>query len=265
QHEGYTRIALVFGTDTTAQTDLPGIQYGIAHLHLHVVAKLNLNPDQPSYQSDAARLLAAKPQVIFTEEDHTTAGTFFGDIAQLGKVPPIIGDAATIQNDWLKALAGAIGSSAFSRDFTGITPEPAQTTAAHGAWVKALGQASAHVKSPISQWYNEPYAEASYDGVIMQALAMIAAKSTSPAVYNPFINDVTQPGPGKVKVYDFASGKAALAAGKKIQYIGVSGPVTFNQWHNFYGNQIAVQFPQGTLASQKVLGVILAPKLEVAG
>jgi neutral amino acid transport system substrate-binding protein len=263
--KGYSRVALVFGTDTTAQTDLPGIQYGAAHLHLDVVANIKLTPDQPSYQSDAARLLAAKPQAIFTEEDHTTAGTFFGDVAQLGTVPPIIGDSGTIENDWMSAVASAIGKSKFVTDYTGVTSQPAPTTAAEAAWKAALAGASANVKAPISQWYNEPYAQADYDGVIMQALAMVAAKSTSPAVYNSYIMNISEPGPGKVKVYNFAQGKAALQAGKQIEYIGAFGAVAFNKWHNFYGNQVAVSFPTASLSSQKILGVVPASVLEAAG
>lgn len=263
--KGYSRVALVFGTDTTAQTDLPGIQYGASHLHLDVVANIKLTPDQPSYQSDAARLLAAKPQVIFTEEDHTTAGTFFGDVAQLGTVPPIIGDSGTIENDWMSAVASGIGKSKFVADYTGVTAQPAPTTAAEQAWKTALSGASANVKAPVSQWYNEPYAQADYDGVIMQALAMVAAKSTSPAVYNSYIKNISEPGAGKVKVYNFAQGKAALQAGKQIEYIGAFGQVAFNKWHNFYGNQVAVSFPTPSLASQKVLGVVPASALEAAG
>ena len=263
--KGYTRIALVFGTDTTAQTDLPGIAYGVKHLHLNVVANINLTPGQPSYQSDAAKLLAASPQVIFTEEDHTTAGTFFGNVAQLGTVPPIIGSSGTIENDWMSAVSSAIGVSAFARIYTGLTSQPAKKTAAEKAWVKALNHSTSHVKKPVRQWYNEPYAQAAYDGVIMQALAMVAAKNTSPAVYNRYIAAVTGPGRGKVKVYNFAAGKAALLKGKKIQYIGAVGAVTFNKWHNFYGNQVAVQFPNADLSTQKIRGIVKASVLEMAG
>jgi hypothetical protein len=33
-------------------------------------------------------------------------------------------------------------------------------------------------------------------------------------------------------VHSFAEGKAALAAGKAIHYVGAGGAVNFNQWHN---------------------------------
>lgn len=263
--KGYTRVALVFGTDTTAQEDLPGITYGIKHLGLKVVSKINLTPDQPTYQSDAASLLAAHPQAIFTEEDATTAGTFFGDVAQLGTVPPIIGDSGTIEDTWVKAVAGAIGKSAFASDYTGITVAPPKPTPAHGAWVSAVKGAGKYLEKPVSQWFSEPYAEAEYDGLIMQALAMVAAKSTNPTVFNNYIEAVSEPGSGKVIVYNFATGKKDLLAGKKIQYVGASGPVAFNQWHNFYGNQAAEQFPNGTTSTEKTIGIIPASELEAAG
>ncbi len=36
-------------------------------------------------------------------------------------------------------------------------------------------------------------------------------------------------------VKTFAQGKAALAAGKTIDFVGVTGQVTFNQYHNSGG------------------------------
>ncbi len=265
KQKGYKRIALVFGTDTTAQGDLPGISYGVKHLGLDVVANVSLTPDQPSYQSDAATLLAAHPQAIFTEEDATTAGTFFGDIAQLGTVPPIIGDSGTIENGWLGAVSAAMGASTFASDYTGLTPAPAKTTPAHAAWVSAVKGAASHVLKPANQWFNEPYAEAEYDGLIMQALAIVASKSIVPSVFNNWIKTVSSPGPGKVTVYNFAEGKRELLAGKKIHYVGVSGPVTFNQWHNSYGDQAAVRFPQSSLTSEKVVGLVKGSVLGAAG
>jgi len=67
------------------------------------------------------------------------------------------------------------------------------------------------------------------------ALAMLAAKSTTPAVFNKDVVTVTAPGSGKTVVTSFAAGKAALAAGKQIQYVGAGGPIAFNQSHNSTG------------------------------
>jgi ABC-type branched-subunit amino acid transport system substrate-binding protein len=263
--QGYNRIALVFGTDTTAQTDLPGIEYGAKNLHLTIVDNAELTPDQASYQSDAAKLLAAHPQVIMTEEDATTAGTFFGELAQLGRVPPVIGDSGTVQGQWINAVSSAIGKSNFAKLYTAVTIQSPNPTPANSAMNSALEHVSSQVVKPVSQWFGEPYAESAYDGVILQALAMLAAHSVKPSVYNSYIQAVSEPGPGKVQVYTFAQGKSELAAGKKIQYIGAEGPIVFNQYHNYYGNQVAAEFPTGQMSSEKVLYVVPAAQLEAAG
>jgi len=66
-----------------------------------------------------------------------------------------------------------------------------------------------------------------YDGLVVGALAMIAAKSTDPTVYVKSIPEVSTPGPDHTNVYNFADGAKLLAQGKKIKYFGASGPLTF--------------------------------------
>jgi branched-chain amino acid transport system substrate-binding protein len=84
-----------------------------------------------------------------------------------------------------------------------------------------------------------------YDGVNVMALAMVAAKSTSPKVFDPYITKVTEPGSGKTVVNTFAAGKAALQAGKQIQYVGAGGPIVFNHWHNSTGAFEAAKYVKG--------------------
>jgi branched-chain amino acid transport system substrate-binding protein len=86
-----------------------------------------------------------------------------------------------------------------------------------------------------------------YDGVNVMALAMIAAKSASPAVFNRYVVKVTEPGAGKKVVNTFAAGKAALKAGNQIQYVGAGGPVVFNHWHNSTGAFEAAKYTKGNL------------------
>jgi hypothetical protein len=64
------------------------------------------------------------------------------------------------------------------------------------------------------------------------ALAMDMAHSSSPKVYNDYITKVTSPSAGAVVVNTYAAGKAALAKGKRIQYVGASGAIIFDRWHN---------------------------------
>lgn len=263
KERGYTKVAAVFGTDSGSQGDLPGVLQGIKASHAKLVANVSLTPDQPSYRAEVEKVLAAHPQVIMTESDGTTAATFFAEMKQLGHIVPIIGTTATAISTWINPVRSAIGASQFTKYFTAVadgTPKPSPATTAYAAGLKAE---KSKVPAPESQWVTNPYSGAGYDGVMVQALAMDAAHSTSPKVYNKFITKVTSKGAGKTVVYTYAAGKAALAKGKKIQYVGVTGPVLFDKYHNAFGNEAAEQI----LANDhiKVVKVILEKQIQALG
>ncbi len=263
QKHGFTRIAAVFGTDSGSQGDLPGVLQGISRIHAKLVANVSLTPDQPSYRAEVEQVLAAHPQVIMTESDGATAATFFGEMKQLGQLVPIYGTQGTVTNSWLNPVRGAIGASNFQKYYTAIVGGTPKPSPAVQAFVQGVKAETSKVPSPASQWFGNPYAQAFYDGVIVQALAMQAAKSTTPSVYNNYIMKVTAPGAGKEKVYTFAQGKAALAAGKQIQYIGASGPVLFDKYHNSFGNEAAESLSAN--GTPTVLGIITEQAIEKLG
>jgi len=76
-------------------------------------------------------------------------------------------------------------------------------------------------------------------------LAMLKAHSTAPSKFNGFIQAISAPSPGAVKVTSFAQGKAALAQGKDIQYIGATGAIDFNKYHNSNGDFEVLGFTNG--------------------
>ena len=86
-----------------------------------------------------------------------------------------------------------------------------------------------------------------YDGFIVMALAATAAKSTTPSVWNAYIPKVTTASPGAVVVHSYADGVAALKAGKTIDYVGATGLIAFNQYHNSTGGfEITGYQPNGS-------------------
>ena len=87
-----------------------------------------------------------------------------------------------------------------------------------------------------------------YDGVIIMALAATAAKSTTPSVWNAYIPAVTTASPGAVVVHSYADGVAALQAGKTIDYVGATGLIALNQYHNSTGGfEVSAYQPNGNL------------------
>jgi branched-chain amino acid transport system substrate-binding protein len=243
KREGYTTVATVFGTDTGSQGDLPGVLTGVKSVGIKLVDQENVTPDQPSYRSAVERLLAAKPQAIITESDGATAATFFGELKQLGSLVPILGTSATPSTSYFTPMRGAIGSADFSRYFRSVVTGIPQNNPAVAAFNSAVLSVKNKLAKPVTQWENNSFSESGYDGLVTLALAMDAAHSTKGSVYNSYIMQVTAPGPGKTVVYTYAAGKAALAAGHKIQYIGASGPLLFNKYHNSFGSQAVEDFP----------------------
>jgi len=259
KRKGFTRVAAVFGTDSGAQGDLPGVLASLKALHIKLVANVSLTPDQPTYNSSVRQVMAAHPQVIMTESDATTAATFFGELRQLGGLVPVIGTEATFTAPWLKAVGGALGSS-FQKYYSALITAPSKPTAAVTAYRQAVTAVKAKEPSPWSSYLSNPFSITYYDGVVVVGLAMNAAHSTSPAVFNKFIPLVANPGPGKTVVYTYPQGVAALKAGKKIQYYGATGLIDFNRYHNSFGNQEAVA---SNGSSQPIaLGTITAQQIE---
>jgi branched-chain amino acid transport system substrate-binding protein len=243
---GYTRAAAVFGNDAGAQSDVPTLVSAFTGLGGTIVYNKPFALDQSSYRSEVESILAAKPQVIFTEVDPQTGATFLSELQQLKGLIPVIGTEVSLQTPWLKAVNTAIGSAAMTKYFEGMQPYAPTSGPAWQTFNTALLASKSQVPQP-GQWSSDPYSMTYYDGVNIMALAMLAAHSTSPAVFDKDITAVTAPGAGKTIVTSFAAGKAALAAGKQIQYVGAGGPIVFNQWHNSTGAFEAAQYVNGNV------------------
>lgn len=228
---GYTRVAAVFGNTVSSQANVPTLIAGLKHYHIQLVINQRIAQGQSSYQTEATQLLAAKPQVIVTETDPQSEATYLANVKQLnnGTALPFVGPIPASQPDWTAAISGAIGSSTYAAMYRSVHPFSTTSGVAFSTYQSTLLKQS--IPKP-KQWLNDPYAQNPYDGVTIMALAMLAAHSTKPAIYNADIVKVTDPGSGKVVVHTFAQGKAALAAGHQIQYSGVFADVVFNAFHN---------------------------------
>src|SRR5215469_886253 len=244
--KGYTRAAAIFGNDVGAQSDVPTLLTAFTKLGGTITYKKPLALDQTSYRTEIESMLAGHPQVIFTEVDPQTGATFLSELQQLHGLIPVIGTEVTLLGPWLKAVRGAIGPGATAKYFQGMQPYAPPTGPAWQTYNRSLLASASSVPKP-SQWSIDPYSMTYYDAVNVMALAIIAAKSTSPAVFDKHIMQVTEPGPGKTVVNTFAAGKAALQAGKQVQYVGAGGPIVFNRWHNSTGAFEAAKYVNGKL------------------
>jgi ABC-type branched-subunit amino acid transport system substrate-binding protein len=257
--KGYTRAALVFGTDIASQGATPTLISGFQKLGGTVVINEKISLDQASYQTEVSRLLAAQPQVIFMETDPQSASTYLKNLLQIhGGLLPIIGTGATTDPPFIQAVEGAIGVTALEQYFVSATPSAPTSGPAWTTYNTALLASAAKVPMP-SQWSQDPFSMAAYDGVVMYALAMNAAHSTDPHVFNSDILGVTTAMNGAVVVNSYADGLRALKAGKHIQYLGATGPIVFDQHHNSPGEFDVVRYTSPT--QQQILVTILPQQI----
>lgn len=256
KQKGYLRAAAVFGNDISSQGSVPTLVKAYTALGGQMVLNQKIALNQTSYQPEVEQIIAAKPQVIFTEASPQADATVLAELQQLGQLIPVIGSDATIEPQWYSAVGAAIGKSALSKYYAGATPYAAASGPAWQAYNKALLAAAASVTKPVAQWTDDPYSMVDYDGLVVMALAATAAKSTSPAVWNAYIPAVTTASPETVKVYSYAEGVAELKAGKKINYVGATGIIAWDKWHNSTGEfEVQGWQPNG---STPELGLITA-------
>jgi branched-chain amino acid transport system substrate-binding protein len=260
--KGYLRAAAVFGNDVGSQAGVPALLKGYSEVGGHMVLVQKIALGQSSYQREVQQLIAAKPQVIFTETSPPTNATYLAELQQQGHLIPVVGTDVTIQPQWFTAMAGSIGKPAVSQYFVAEQPYAPASGAGWQVFNKNL-LALRSVSKP-AQWSTDSYTMTDYDSVIVMALAATEAKSTNPAVWNAFIPAVTTPSSKTMEVHTYAEGVAALNAGKKIHYVGAAGVIDFNKWHNSGGGfEIAAYKPNGDLTPvNTITAANLAPLIK---
>lgn len=239
RQKGYTRAAAVFASGSEAQADGPASISGFEHLGGKIVANVSLTPGQPSYSTEAAQVANAHPQVIFYDADAQTSATFFAELKQQTQIPPTYVVESEEEPGWISAVSGAIGSASLN-DFIAFEAATPSTTEAGWKTFSQAIEASPEKVPDVSQYLRDPFTLSYYDAANLVALAMVEAHSTKPSVFNADIMGLVQAGPGKTVVHDFASGEKALAAGKKIQYVGALGSVQLDKYHNIAADFIGL-------------------------
>ncbi|HUY06785.1 MAG TPA: ABC transporter substrate-binding protein [Acidimicrobiales bacterium] len=243
-HFGYKKVALIFDSSGTSQSDVPGIVKEYTNHGGNIALNETVQVDQASYRTEVAKLKAAHVQALITETDPQTAATLYANMKQLGVIGiPVIGGAENDVAAYFTSVAKAVGGMAAESKFMYVenfAPATAPGQAYFNAqWAKADPKGGA----PVPPQY------ALYDGLNIMALAMDEAHSSTPSVYLHFMKKVTY-NPGGEVVSNYAQGLAALNAGKKIQYEGASGQLVFNKYNwPPQGFELLKLTPKGALKS----------------
>jgi branched-chain amino acid transport system substrate-binding protein len=241
---GFKNVAMLYETGSQANAVVEPVQQGLEKLGVHITKILRIAPSQSSYRTEVQALLSSHPEAILTETEPQTATTFFSELLELnnGKMLPLQGDSATTNSSYQEPLVKAIGAKDVEKYVTGTTVAAAAPGPALSEFQHVLLASGSEIPHP-ELYKGESYTEAFYDTDVVAALAMVAAKSTTPEKYQPFIKKVSGvPGGGRVEVHTFAEGVKELEAGKEIVYVGTAGPVRWDEYHNREGTFQALRW-----------------------
>ncbi|MGH7642448.1 MAG: ABC transporter substrate-binding protein [Candidatus Dormibacteria bacterium] len=237
----YKKVALAFGNDIGSQTFVNPAIKSLKAAGLKMTANVTLDLTASTFRTEAETVVQSHPDVILTEALGSADATFLSEVKQLngGKMIPVIGTSATIDPSWFSSVGAAIGKSTLAKYYVADN----LVTATSGPEYTPFNDAMQAVKSQVTgddagslqTLLSGPGAVHLFDGMNLAALAMIMTKSTVPSVYKADILKIGDGVKGAVVVNSFAQGKADLAKGKAVRYIGPGGPTSFDSYHDSPG------------------------------
>jgi len=241
-YDHYSRIALVFGNDIGSQAFVGPAMTAIQKTGGTVAINQALALGQSSYRTEVQKLIDTNPEVIVTEALGSTDATYLAELKQLhGGMIPIIGSSATIDPVWFKAVSDAIGVNDLVSNYqANDTPTDFSGPGYNEFKADLLASASAYADAP--KYVTRASTIHLYDGVVMTALAMDAAKSIDPKVFNPWILKVGNGAGGAADVNTYKDGVSDVNGGKSVRFIGAGGATKFNQWNNSQTGYIVAKY-----------------------
>ncbi|HEY6537678.1 MAG TPA: ABC transporter substrate-binding protein [Candidatus Dormibacteraeota bacterium] len=240
-HKHYKKIALAFGNDIGSQTFVNPALAAIKKAGLKVASNVTLDLSANTFRTEAETVVQSHPDVILTEALGAADATFLSEVKQLngGKMIPIIGTSATIDPSWFSSVGAAIGKSTLAKDYVAdnlvVATSGPEFTPFNDAMKAVASKVTSDDSGSLETLLSGPGAVHLFDGMNLAALAMIMAKSTDPSVYKADILKIGDGVKGAVVVHSFAQGKAELAKGKAIRYVGPGGPTSFDSYHDSPG------------------------------
>ncbi|MGH3257216.1 MAG: ABC transporter substrate-binding protein [Streptosporangiaceae bacterium] len=217
----YTRAAILFTQNASAGTLSLQVKQTFTQNGGTIVSNQLITPGASSYASVVESVVAAHPQVIFTQTDPTSAATIWKNFQQVDHLAiPFIGSDLTAGGDFISA----VGASVAQKSLLSV-----QGTTSAGPGVAPF------VKYYKQQYHSMPISGAnySYDSILELAMAIQEAGSTNGAKIDAAIAKVSNP-PG-IDVTTWSAALKDLKAHKKVHFVGAGGPAGFNKYHNSVG------------------------------
>jgi len=173
---------------------------------------------QASYDSEAAQIVAGKPAGFAVGDYPDTFGKLAAALLRTGKFSAtklFFSDTLA-----LNSIPNTIPANALNGAH-GTTPDsPSKTKIA-----RYFNRLYRSTRGAVAGAYTAN----GFDAVMLCAYAALEAHSNQGSAINRYIRPVATPGGLKFSILNLVAGVKAALAGKKIHYIGVTGPLNLDQ------------------------------------
>ncbi len=185
-----------------------------------VLTTLKYAPGQPSYVDVVRKLVASKPDAIFTSTYAPELSVLVKDGQTMGAKINWVAPGWAVTKDFIAAVGAKNANGVWAVDSA-----PNIGSKGYEKFMADFTKSAGHTLLP-----SDTYVFSSYDMVVVLGLAMTDCKCDGGVALSKSILKVTNP-PGK-EVFDYAEGVKALSEGSDINYQGASSNLDFNEQGN---------------------------------
>lgn len=244
KNDGAKRIVLMATEIEGSQAQMEAAILAAELMGLEVVDILNVQPEQPNYRSEIARIANANPDTLVAFTQAQDGGTIVKQAAEAGLSLRIVGTIEWTGDAFAETATYDAIAQHKSVVFAGFTYVDGPAYADFSSRWIAAGY------SDIAQPENS-YIIQFWDLLMVSALAVEKAGEVNAKSWPAAMRDVAM-APG-VKVNTYQEGIDALRAGKDIDWEGVTGSFNYNETGMVGGNFGIFKWDDGSLVKIKDL------------
>jgi len=183
-------------------------------LGLEVLARIDVQPTQPSYRAEAQKIADLKPDAVIVQAGSTESAAIIKGAAEAGLSLNWIGETGWAEAEFIGTLGTDPIASQKGIGFPSFAPNKSTP-----AW--AFFQPLWDAQTDKAYDATGQYAFSTYDLMVQTALAVEAAGSYKASAWAPAMFEV---GDGGEVCYTYADCLKLIRDGKDVDYEGVTGP-----------------------------------------
>jgi branched-chain amino acid transport system substrate-binding protein len=217
--QGLTKI-VIFATQVEGfQLAADAAEKAAGMLGLEVLARIDVQPTQPSYRAEAQKIADLKPDAVIVQAGSTESAAIIKGAAEAGLSLNWIGETGWAEAEFIGTLGTDPIASQKGIGFPSFAPN--KSTPAWDFFQPLWDAQTDKAYDATGQ-----YAFSTYDLMIQTALAVEAAGSYKASAWAPAMFEV---GDGGEVCYTYADCVTLIRDGKDVDYEGVTGPGLYSE------------------------------------